>query len=490
MLLSLPGTAAAWVTTPSAASAMAATIVAKTGDASISHDLGLSNADYAAVQNSFLLFYGISQMVSGRLYDRIGTRLGFVFSICVWSAGALAHAFARTAGQFRVSRGVLGFGEAGNWPGAAKLVGEWFPVSERALGMGIFNAGAALGGAVSPPIIAWLALAYGWRATFVVTGLLGFGWLVLWLLLYRVPEEHPWITDGERALILPPEGGRDANRANAGAPPVDWRPGWGTLLTYRQTWAVVIGRFITDPIWWLYIFWLPSYFQEARGFSLQQIGLSAWLPFLCAGVGAVGGGWASGFLIQRGWSVDRARRAVMAFGALLTPAGILAVRAESPYTALVLMGIVLFGFQIWINNLQTLPSDFFPKSAVASVFGLGGPPRRSPAFFTTGAPAASSTPWATRRCSWSRASSALARTGRDAVLAGRIAPLAEPDLGKPAAGSGGLLQISLHDEVRDRRRECGADDQHHDPADAPRGVEAENCRRGPPRRRRSTRRSR
>jgi ACS family hexuronate transporter-like MFS transporter len=329
----------------------------------ISTDLGLSNADYAAIQNSFLIFYAISQMVSGRLYDRIGTRLGFVFSICVWSAGALAHAFARTAGQFRVFRGVLGFGEAGNWPGAAKLVGEWFPVNERALGMGIFNAGAAFGGAAAAPIVAWLALAYGWRTTFVVTGLLGFLWLLLWLLLYESPERHPWITDGERALLE--TGNRQLKTEN-------WRPGWGTLLTYRQTWAIIVGRFITDPIWWLYIFWLPSYFQEARGFSLQQIGLSAWLPFLCAGVGAIAGGWASGLLIKRGWTVDRARKTVMAIGALLTPAGILAVRAENPYTALVLMGIVLFGFQVWINNLQTLPSDFFPKSAVASVFGMGG----------------------------------------------------------------------------------------------------------------------
>ncbi len=331
----------------------------------ISQDLGLSNADYAAIQNSFLVLYAISQMMSGRLYDRIGTRLGFIFSIIVWSVGALLHAMARTAGEFRIYRGVLGFGEAGNWPGAAKLVGEWFPVSERALGMGIFNAGAALGGAVSPPIIAWLALAYGWRATFVVTGLLGFAWLGLWVVLYRVPEQHPWITDAERAYIL---SDRVRDVAASGA----WRPGWLTLLTYRQTWAVVVGRFITDPIWWLYIFWLPSYFQEARGFSLQQIGMSAWLPFLCAGLGAIGGGWASGFLIQRGWTVDRARKTVMAIGALLTPAGILAVRAESPYSALILMGVVLFGFQVWINNLQTLPSDFFPKSAVASVFGLGG----------------------------------------------------------------------------------------------------------------------
>ena len=181
----------------------------------ISTDLGLSNADYAAIQNSFLVLYGISQMVSGRLYDRIGTRLGFIFSIVVWSAAAMAHAFARTAGQFQFFRAVLGFGEAGNWPGAAKLVGEWFPVKERALGMGIFNTGAALGGAVSPPIIAWLAVTYGWRSTFVVTGVLGFAWLLLWVLLYRVPEQHPWITEAERVHIL-------SDRATNSAQQVNW----------------------------------------------------------------------------------------------------------------------------------------------------------------------------------------------------------------------------------------------------------------------------
>jgi ACS family hexuronate transporter-like MFS transporter len=330
----------------------------------IGQDLGLSNADYAAIQNTFLVMYGISQMVSGRLYDRIGSRLGFIFSVVVWSAAAIAHAFARTGGAFKIARGVLGFGEAGNWPGAAKVVGEWFPVRERALGMGIFNTGAAIGGAVSPPIIAWLAIAYGWRATFVATGVLGFLWLALWIVIFQVPEKHRWITEAERAHIL--------SDRPAGASGPEWKPSWGELLTYRQTWAIVVGRFVTDPIWWLYIFWLPSYFQEARGFSLQQIGWSAWMPFLCAGVGALGGGWASGFLINRGWSVDRARKTVMAFGALLTPAGIFAMRAEDPYVALLLMGLVLFGFQVWINNLQTLPSDFFPKSAVGSVFGLGG----------------------------------------------------------------------------------------------------------------------
>ena len=247
----------------------------------ISQDLGLSNSDYAAIQNSFLVFYGISQMVSGRLFDVIGTRRGFVFSIVVWSLAALAHATARTASAFAVFRAALGFGEAGNWPGAAKVVGEWFPVRERAFGMGIFNTGAAVGGALSPPIIAWLATTWGWRATFIVTGALGFLWLALWLIFFRSPSQHPWITEAERAHIL--EGAPAAPTGPA------WRPGWGQLLRYRQTWAVIMGRFITDPIWWLYIFWLPSYLQEARGFSLQQVGLSAWLPFLAGGIGALSG---------------------------------------------------------------------------------------------------------------------------------------------------------------------------------------------------------
>lgn len=330
----------------------------------ISQDLGLSNTDYAAIQNSFLVFYGLSQLLSGRLYDRVGTRRGFVFSIVLWSLAALAHATARTARSFAVFRGALGFGEAGNWPGAAKMVGEWFPVRERAFAMGIFNTGAAVGGALSPPAIAWLATTYGWRMTFVLTGALGFIWLTLWLALFRTPDRHPWITEAERGHIL--DGAAPAKTSDA------WRPGWLHLLTYRQTWAVVMGRFLTDPIWWLYIFWLPSYLQEARGFSLREVGQSAWLPFLAAGIGALSGGYASGALIARGWPVDRARKTVMIAGALLTSAGILAMRAPDPYVALGWMAVVLFGFQVWINNLQTLPSDFFPGSAVGSVFGLGG----------------------------------------------------------------------------------------------------------------------
>jgi ACS family hexuronate transporter-like MFS transporter len=335
---------------------------------SISDDLGLTNPEYAAVQNAFLIAYAISQMLSGRLFDAVGTRIGFAVSIVVWSVAAAAHATARTVASFATWRFVLGFGEAGNWPGAAKSIAEWFPVKERALGMGIFNTGAAVGGALSPPFIAWLATTWGWRPTFVVTAALGFAWLALWLFLYRLPQEHPWLGEGERAYIL--EGQAAARSPDAAGE--SWRPGWLELARYRQVWAVIAARFLTDPIWWLYVFWLPSYFQDVRGFSLQQVGWSAWFPFLAGGLGALTGGWASGHLIARGWSVDRARKAVMAAGALLMPAGILAMRAESPYVALVWMGVVLFGFQVWINNVQTLPSDFFPGTAVASVAGLGG----------------------------------------------------------------------------------------------------------------------
>src|SRR5262245_4576894 len=390
---------------------------------SISADIGLSNEQYAAVQNTFLVFYGISQMVSGRLYDAIGTRLGFVFSIVLWSLAAMLHATARGAGAFRVWRAALGFGEAGNWPGAVKAVTEWFPVKERALGVGIFNAGASLGGAISAPIIAFLAIQYGWRSTFVATGVLGLMWVALWLASYRSPDRHAWLTGTEREYIL---------SDRTAAPSIDWRPGWSTLLTYRETWAVIVARFLTDPIWWLYVFWMPSYFQDARGFSLQQIGMFTWFPFFAAGLGCIVGGWASGWLIGLGWTVHRARRLVMAVGALLLPAGILAVRAESPYAALAFMGIVLFGYQIWMNNVQTLPSDFYPKTAVASVAGLGG---------TSAAAASILFTWGTGRvvdvAGYTPVfivAGLLGPAGLIAVLliAGRIAPLPLSALAAPA----------------------------------------------------------
>jgi ACS family hexuronate transporter-like MFS transporter len=335
----------------------------------ITRDLGLSNTEFGGIITWFLLAYTISQGLSGKLYDRIGTKRGFVCSILLWSIAAMAHAFARGLASLSVFRFVLGLGEAGNWPGAAKTVAEWFPIRERAFGMAIFNSGAAIGSVVAPPLIVWLSLTYGWQTTFIVTGSLGFGWVVLWLFFYQTPDRHKWLGERERQLILEGQrpGGIDAV-ATEPAAPLRWRE----LLRYRQVWAIVLARFLTDPVWWLYISWLPKYLADARGFSLVKIGLFAWVPYVAADAGSLSGGWLSGYLIGRGWSVDRSRKLVILIAALLMPAGIFAAFASDAMVALALIGVVLFGFQVWINNVQTLPSDFFSDKAVASVAGLGG----------------------------------------------------------------------------------------------------------------------
>ena len=327
----------------------------------ITRDLGLTNTEFGSIVTWFLLAYTISQGLSGKLYDRIGTRLGFVLSITVWSIAAMAHAFARGLGTLSLFRFVLGLGEAGNWPGAAKTVAEWFPVRQRAFGMAIFNSGAAIGSIIAPPLIVGLQLRYGWQTTFIVTGSLGFVWLMLWLLFYQSPKQHRWITEEELNVI-----------STSSAPSLSSSLRWRDLLRYRQVWAIVLARFLTDPVWWLYITWLPKYLADARGFTLTKIGLFAWVPYVAADAGSLSGGWLSGHLIARGWSVDRARKTVILIAACLMPAGILAAFVNDPLLALALIGVVLFGFQVWINNVQTLPSDFFPEKAVASVAGLGG----------------------------------------------------------------------------------------------------------------------
>lgn len=327
----------------------------------ITRDLGLTNTQFGSIVTWFLLAYTISQGLSGRLYDRIGTRLGFVLSITVWSIAAMAHAFARGLGSLSLFRFVLGLGEAGNWPGAAKAVAEWFPARQRAFGMAIFNSGAAIGSIIAPPLIVGLQLRYGWQATFIITGALGFVWLLLWLVFYQSPKQHRWITEEELKEI-------STSSVSTFSSSLRWRD----LLGYRQVWAIILARFLTDPIWWLYITWLPKYLADARGFTLTKIGLFAWVPYVAADVGSLSGGWLSGHLIARGWSVDRARKTVILIAAFLMPAGILAAFVDDPLVALALIGVVLFGFQVWINNVQTLPSDLFPDKAVASVAGLGG----------------------------------------------------------------------------------------------------------------------
>jgi ACS family hexuronate transporter-like MFS transporter len=328
----------------------------------ITADLQLTNQQFGSLTIWFLAAYTASQGLSGRLYDRVGTRRGFSWSIAVWSAAACGHAFARSLGSLRALRFVLGLGEAGNWPGAAKVIAAWFPARERAFAMGIFNSGVAVGNIVAVPLIVWLQLQFGWRTAFLATGSLGFLWLLLWLRVYDNPERHPSITAAELALVT--EGRPRGAAANA--------PGWRQLLGHRQVWAIVLSRFLTDPVWWLYITWLPKYLFDARGFSLKEIGMFAWLPYVTADIGSLGGGWLSGYLIARGWPVGRARLTVIGAAALVMLAGIPAALAGTAGAALAWIACVTLGFQSWINNVQTIPSDVFPEEAVASVAGLGG----------------------------------------------------------------------------------------------------------------------
>jgi ACS family hexuronate transporter-like MFS transporter len=328
----------------------------------ITAQLGLSNLAFASISTWFLVAYTASQGLSGRFYDHVGTKRGFTVSISVWATAAMAHVFARGLVSLSCFRFLLGIGEAGNWPGAAKVMAEWFPARQRALGMAIFNSGVSVGAVLAPPLIVWLQLNFGWRMTFLVTPVLSFIWLILWLLFYESPERHKAITPQEYALITQDRG----SSSPAGS------ASWRRLLKHRQVWAIVLSRFVTDPVWWLYIIWLPLYLYNVRGFSLKQIGMFAWVPYVAAGAGSLTGGWVSGLLISRGWSTNKARKAVIALGMLLMSSGIMAASAHSAAGALTFIAIVMFGFQAWISNVQTVPSDFFPTDVVASVAGLGG----------------------------------------------------------------------------------------------------------------------
>ena len=326
-------------------------------------ELGISKQQYGWVGAMLLLAYTASQSVSGILYDRYGARVGFTISIVVWCFAAMAHAAIVGFASFATASFFLGLGEAGNWPGAAKVIAEWFPQRERALGMAIFNGGASMGGVLGPLLVAGLLNPLlGWRTTFVVVGALGFFWLAAWLAFYRPIGEHPRLSAEERRLICE---GKDA--AIPGTPPT-----LSQLLRLRQTWGILLARFLVDPIWWLYMLWMPTYLKDVHHLSLKEIGAFQWAPYLCAGLGSLFGGWLSGRMIHHGVSVNRARKIVIGLAACLMPFGILAARATEPHAALALIAVVLFGFQMWISNVQTLPSDFFHASAVGSVAGLGG----------------------------------------------------------------------------------------------------------------------
>ena len=334
----------------------------------ISKDVGATKEDYALLVTVFMLFYAAGQFVFGRLFDIIGTRLGFALSIAVWSISIALHSVTHSILSFSLVRAMLGISEAGAWPGAVKANAEWFPARERALAQGVFNAGASIGAIVSAPLIAVLFLWLGWRGTFILIGAIGFIWLLPWLIIYRAgPDKHPWVSAAERALIL------DAPTEQPATPKAEYVPSMRQLLGHRQTWGILISRFFLDPIWWLFVSWLPLYLADTFGFDIKQIGIFAWVPYVGAMIGSLGGGWLSGRLIGAGWSVDKARKVVITLGgAIMAPALLGAVLATDPVWAVVTIAFVLFGFQIAIGNIQTLPGDIFSGKSVGSVAGLGG----------------------------------------------------------------------------------------------------------------------
>jgi ACS family hexuronate transporter-like MFS transporter len=323
-----------------------------------------SESDYGWIVFAFQMAYAIMMTVSGHAIDRLGTRLGYTLAMVWWSLAAMAHALARNALQFGIARFFLGAGEAGNFPAAIKTIAEWFPARERALATGLFNAGTNIGAVVAPPLVVWLTLTYGWQEAFLATGAMGFIWLGLWLLIYRRPARHPWLTARELAYI------QSGEAAPTGADEV--KIPWRKILSYREAWGFILGKFMTDPIWWFFIFWLPSYLKQARGFSLQEIGYFAWIPFLAADVGSVAGGYLSGYFMKRGWPLSRARKTAMLICACCMPAGIAAVFAPKAWMALALISVATSAHQGWSANIFTLASDMFPKKDVGSVVGLGG----------------------------------------------------------------------------------------------------------------------
>ncbi|MEQ8580484.1 MAG: MFS transporter [Marinoscillum sp.] len=335
---------------------------------SISEDLGMSKNDYALILNIFMIAYAVGQSVSGRMFDKIGTRLGFVVSISVWGVATMLHALARGLFSFSAFRVLLGLGEAGNWPGAVKSNAEWFPVKERAMAQGIFNAGAALGSVVAPPLIALLWVAFGWQVTFMVVGAIGLLWVLPWVLINKAtPNKHPWITEEEKKYILSGQSEADNNPLGKGL-------SMKQILSHRESWAVLISRFFVEPIWWLFVGWMPIYLAETYGFNVKEIGFFAWVPYVGAALGSLSGGYFAGRLMLNGASVDRARKLTITIGGVIMFLGLVAtiLLANSPLIFVVIVAFVLFGFQFIISNIQTIPSDLFSGKSVGSLAGLGG----------------------------------------------------------------------------------------------------------------------
>lgn len=362
------------------------------------HSIDETKSIYALISVIFVFSYAFGQAIFGKIFDWIGTRLGFVLSIGVWSVATALHALAAGVLSFGIFRSILGIAEAGNWPGATKGNAEWFPTKERALAQGIFNSGAAIGGIISIPLIATLSIYFTWQTIFILIGLVGLLWLIPWWILVKAPpEKHPWISDKEREYIL--TGQRNEDFDGDGTNDQEYDPNTKELLGHKQSWGVILASAAIDPIWWLFVFWIPIYLNEVFGMDVKSMALYGWVPYAGAMIGAYYGGILAQSKLKKGWNVNKTRKMVITLGCVVMLPALLAmsnplgvevavvnflnsvgitninlatIENSGAITAVVLMAIILFGFQTAIGNVQTLPSDLYSRKTVGSLAGFSG----------------------------------------------------------------------------------------------------------------------
>jgi ACS family hexuronate transporter-like MFS transporter len=326
----------------------------------LQHRIGWNEIQYSNIVNAFQAAYAIGLLLAGRFMDRVGVRLGFATSIGVWSVATIATALVSTVLGFGIARAMLGLGESGGFPAAIKTVAEWFPKKERALATGLFNCGTNVGAILAPLAVPWLAVRYGWQSAFVVLGVLSALWIVPWLMMYRRPQNHPRVTAAELAYI------------QADPPDPEGRIPWAHLIRYRQTWAFLIAKSMTDPIWWFFLFWLPKFLNTQYGLSITAIGWPLVIIYNMATLGSIFGGWLPARLFKLGWNANRSRKTAMLICAITVTPIMFAANVRHLWTAVTLIGLATASHQGWSANLFTLPSDMFPRRAVGSVTGIGG----------------------------------------------------------------------------------------------------------------------
>ena len=326
-------------------------------------ELNWSETDYSFIVMCFTASYAIGLLAFGKVIDKIGSKMGYAISIVIWSFAAMAHALAKTSFGFGAARAALGAGEAGNFPAAIKTVAEWFPKRERALATGIFNSGANIGAMVAPIMVPWILGAYGWEEAFLITGAIGFIWLIFWWFYYEVPSKHQSLSKAEFDYIH-----ADMEEKDDNVTPVRW----SKLFGFKQTWAFFFGKMFTDPIWWFFLFWLPSYFSERFHLDLKKPSLELIIVYTATTIGSIGGGWLSGYLINKGWPSFKARKWSMFSFAIAVVPIMLARYCDTIWQAVGLISLAAAAHQAWSANIYSIATDMFPKKAVSSVIGIGG----------------------------------------------------------------------------------------------------------------------